>query len=110
MDMFKDMLSVIHDVLAVEATFDDLTDPINVIDKTAGIELQPGEGAAFQTILPACVVQGVDLTEAGLTPAELVNKFITFNGKRWKIINHKSRPTPEGEDSGEFYLFLRKPA
>jgi hypothetical protein len=109
-DMFKDMLSVVHSVLAVEATFDDLTDPINVIDKTEGVELQPGENVKVQTILPACVVQGVDLTEMGLTPAILVGRFITFNAKRWKIINHKSRPTPEGEDSGEFYLFLRKPS
>lgn len=78
--------------------------PVMVLDKTAGIEIKMGTD--IQTIVPAAVVRMVELAAQGMKPPQLDYGTISFNGKNWKIVSHRLRPSPNGLDDGEALLVL----
>jgi stage V sporulation protein SpoVS len=110
MSIFTDALDDIYDSdIGVDATLSILTESVRVIDKTAGVELQPSGKVSVPTLVPAVAIQRSTLTEAGVTNlATLINTTITLNGATWKIINHRPAPQPGGERDGEVYLILRE--
>jgi hypothetical protein len=110
-DIFSSALDVIYSTLGVPATIQGVTGSVTVVDKTAGVADPMASGNILPTLIPAACVRRAELAEHGVeTLGDIVEKTITFNGKTWKIVSHKPRPTPMGEDLGEVYLFLRKVA
>lgn len=110
LEIFSAALDEVYAALGTDATFAAIPgETLTVIDKTAGVDLEAGNGSIKRpTLQPAAVVRRAELTSAGVTDlATIVNTVVTFNGKAWRIASHKSKPTPEGEDKGELYLVLR---
>jgi hypothetical protein len=110
-DPFSTMLDVIYRQLGVTATIEDVAAAVTVVDKTAGVELEPNSGnVRVPTIVPAACVRRSELTARGVTNVgTLVGKNITFNSATWTIVSHKPKPNPQGGESlGEVYLFLRE--
>lgn len=108
-EMFDANLDAIYSVLAVDAVIEGYADPFQVIDKTAGIDAEFGGGdLSMATLTPACCVMYEELTARGVQVENLAGLNITFNGTTWRIQNAKPRPTPNGEQAGELFLFLRK--
>lgn len=103
-DFFSPALDAIYLTLGVEATFSELTEPLTVIDKTAGTEVELNGPAEMPTIAPALVVRAADVGAVG----DLVQQTVTVNGTTWKVVNYKPRPTPQGESKGEYLLVLRR--
>ena len=81
---------------------------IAAIDDTAGV-LLPGP-IGIESLHPAAAVRSVDLAALGITVAQLDNQALALNGKSWKIIAHRMKPSPAGEADGEVILILEKAA
>ncbi len=114
MDVFKDALDAIYGTdIGRDAVLSGLATPIRVVDKTAGVDdatLTPaGNPGRVPTIQPAVCIRNAELSAAGLIPANVIGRILTFNGRSWKVISHRLRPGPGGEDVGESYFFLRSP-
>lgn len=93
-------------------TVDALSDPVSLtyaVDKTAGIEISANNDRAelsIQTLTPAVAVRMADITDAGLTRANLEGGTIAINGATWRIESSRPRPSPQGEAEGELLLLL----
>lgn len=107
-DFFSPALDAIYDTLGVEATFDGITEPIVVLDKTAGVEVQPSGPGRMPTLVPALCIRAASVGGTLEGVAALVGMTVTMNSASWVVANHKPRPTPQGEAKGEYYVFLRK--
>lgn len=103
-DIFSGALDSIFAALGVEATFSGLTEPLIVIDKTGGTEVEMNGPAEMPTIAPALVIRAADVGDVG----DLVQQTVTVNGATWRVVNYKPRPTPMGESKGEYLLVLRR--
>lgn len=111
MSVFSISLDAIYtSPIGTDATFSAFTPGDRVIDKTAGVEVQPvAGGTKVPTIVVACMVRRAKLIERGVTNlATLVNSTVTFNGATWIIHNYSFAPQPGGELEGEARLHLRK--
>lgn len=103
----------IHGVDAV-ITSDDgsLLANVTAIDMTAGVEVRGHRriGAAqfveVGSIRPAADVRAYELSDKGVSPADLINAFIALNGVTWRIKSKEPRPCPAGEAAGEIRLLL----
>lgn len=108
-DIFSDSLDAIYDAIGVPASISGYTEPVTVVDKTAGTIVTVGK-VTLESILPVAAVRVAELTTIGVPDVASLIKAkatITFNGKTWVIIDRKARPTPLGEAHGEVYLVLR---
>ena len=108
--VFDDILySAVHDVLAVTATLTPSGgDPveIEVIDKTAGVEVQGPGSLGMPTVEPAAVVRSVVLADAGLTRSDLPRATLVLNGVTYRVKSSRPRPSPGGEADGEVMMYL----
>ena len=75
------------------------------IDKTAGVELANDQGVV-ETIRPMIFVRFSELTDNGLTAADVDGGTVTLNSREWRIKSHAARPCPDGEAKGEMALIL----
>jgi len=116
------LVDPIYGVLGVAASFVavDLwptADGLTVIDETKGDggqalgsrnnDIFGGINLDMGTIGPKCCIRTYELSDKGISRADLDNGTITFNGKTWKILSSKPKPMPNGnEASGELELSL----
>jgi hypothetical protein len=110
MDVFKDALDAIYRTnIGRGAVLSGLGTAITVVDKTAGVDepTLPQSPGRVPTVQPAVCVRNAELALHGLVPANVIGRTLTFNGRTWKIISHRLRPGPGGEDVGESFLYLR---
>lgn len=111
MGFWQDQLDALYGTpIATDGSLSGVTEPIRVMDKTAGIEVQHAGGVVSPTLQPAATVRRPEITALGFEPRDLVNKTLTLNGTSWRIQSWKPRPTPEGELTGELLLYLTKVA
>lgn len=106
-DFFSPALGAIYATLGVDAAFSNLTEPLRVIDKTDGVEAEPGSGAMVPTLIPALCIRAKTIADAGVTVGDFVDQTVTVNGVNWSVVSYRPRPTPRGESKGEYYLYLR---
>jgi len=106
-DFFSGALTSIYATLGVPAAFSFLSEPITVIDKTHGVEAEPGGGAVVPTLVPALCIRASDIAAAGVTLEDFVEQDVTVNLVTWTVVSYRPRPTPRGESKGEYYLYLR---
>jgi len=102
-------LKSIYDALAIEATI--LTTggrrkTVHVQDLSAGVEVSLG-GTDTITVKAVAAVRMGELADNGVTLAELDDAQLDMGGNRWRITGAESKPSPNGEASGEAYLFLK---
>src|SRR5690242_2297161 len=86
----------------VDGTIAELT----VIDKTAGVLIDEGNGLSFATTKPAACVRISELAAADLTRSGIKRAAISFNGSDWEITATQPKPNPSG--AGELYLILEE--
>lgn len=91
-------------LLADARTIDGLT----ALDKTAGIDTGDGD-VQVPTIAPAAMLRVAELTAKGVTLDNLIKARILMNGNEWRVVSHKTRPSPKGERDGEVLLVLANP-
>lgn len=114
-----------YDVFGVDATLvtagtDAREETLRVQDRTAGIRVAFDGGKAhvingsgdlsLGTVRPAAAVRLGELSEKDLTPDQLREGALTFNGHSWRIKTHLPEPAPNGVDSGEIYFLLEAQA
>jgi hypothetical protein len=78
---------------------------VNVIDKTAGVEVTD-LNTGLSTLQPAAVVRAADLDALGLLKSQLRRGTLELNSKTWRIEATAPRATPAGEADGEILLHL----
>lgn len=83
-----------------------VTEGLTVIDKTAGVAIDEGNGLSFATTKPAACIRASELTSKNLTRAGIKQSTIEFNGGAWTIIAIQPKPNPSGD--GELYLILQE--
>lgn len=108
-DFFSPALTAIYRTLGVDGSFDILTEPLRVIDKTGGFEVTM-PGSDIPTVVAGVCVRVKDIEAAGLSAEDFIGAIVTVNGSSWKVIKHLPRPTPQGESKGEFLFTLREVA
>lgn len=102
-------LDPIYDTVGVAAvlTLDDTvgtTIDLTVIDKTVGVTVP--DKTLIETVKPGACVRVSELTDNGLTRADLSGLAISFNSGDWTIKAAHPRPSPNGESDGEYLLVL----
>lgn len=104
----------IYDALSAAATLISPTSvgqiEITVIDKTAGVSVSDDFSVrslqVVHTVEPAVAVRAYELADKGFSIDDIDGASITFNGRTWRVRNHRPAPSPAGEGDGEYYLFL----
>jgi streptogramin lyase len=100
----------IHQILGESATLYPVGSgspvAMTVLDKTGGIEVSDGSGVDIGTVRPAAVLRKHELTNAGLTNADLEGATLALNGKFWLVKSWFPRPAPNGETDGEVWLIM----
>ncbi len=87
---------------------------LRAIDKTMGVELGGAKdqrnrfSSEVETVEPGATVRAADLT--GIDLADLRDASLEINGKTWIVRNHRMRPSPTGEGTGEVLLLLAEKA
>jgi len=113
MDFSAVLLAPIYATLGVPVTFTQAESAgsysFTAIDKSAGVE-NPFGAAMDQTLVPAAVLRMKELTDAGLTRADIDRGYLVMNGKTWRVEAHRMKPTLGGEADGEVYLYLSEVA
>lgn len=82
------------------------------IDITGGVSVGGAHGnvtaggfrSEIDTLEPAASVRAADLTDIDLE--DLPEATLLINGKTWKVRGSAPKPSPNGEASGEVYLWL----
>lgn len=106
-DSLNDIYTSDH---AVDATLSagtagsDIT--MRMIDKTLGIRVGDPDQPQVETVLPAAFVRMSELTDNGLTRADLDGSTVTIGGSDWRVKSHMLIPTPDGELRGQACIFL----
>lgn len=86
----------------------------DLIDETKGVAVDPStmdvqrnmQNVEVQTVLPAVLVKRSDLGD--FDRADLRDSDLLLNGVHWTVRNHSMLQTPNGADTGQVRLFLRK--
>ncbi|MDB5555427.1 MAG: hypothetical protein JWL86_5411 [Rhizobium sp.] len=89
----------------------DGTIALRVIDKTKGVaDMAGGAIIELNTARPAATVRMSELIEKNLDLDEDVQGGkIEFNNRCWVVKSHQPKPSSQGIDAGEAYLFLSRP-
>lgn len=111
MSIWSDSLDAIYATIGVDCSIvkgsgGAAVTGFTVIDKTSGVAVNTGDQITVQSLIPACVIRVSELTIKSMTRADLIDCKPTFNGKTWRSRSNQPKPTPDGEDGGELYLFL----
>lgn len=95
--------------IATDGAFTGVSGTMRVIDKSDGVDAPPGPRVANKvkapTVRPAITIRDHEVASKGLTPAQLVGKWVEFNGGRWYVHAHEPRPRPDG--ASETFLYIR---
>lgn len=79
---------------------------IPAISKLEGVETFDEGGAA--SLAPAIVIRLSDLSEESATRASIEGATVTFQNSDWLVKYTTPRPSPNGEDVGELYVWLEE--
>lgn len=79
---------------------------VTVIERTTSVDAS--EEFELATLRPGAFVRTREMTDAGITAAELDGGTLAFGGRSWRIDAHSPRPGPDGEASGEILMHLAK--
>lgn len=107
--VFSDLVqSPIFDILGCDAVLSDgngFEVSIRAVDRTRGVPVTQN-GVETGTLAPAAVVKAADLAAEELVLADLTGLILTLNGKSWEVTAAAPRPGPEGESTGQIFMFL----
>ena len=77
---------------------------VTVIERTTSVDAS--EEFELGTLRPGAFVRTREMTDTGITAAEIDGGTLAFGGRSWRIDAHSPRPGPDGEASGEILMHL----
>ncbi len=77
---------------------------LRVRDFTSGVAIP--DRSQVETVRPVARVRATDLSDNGVTVADLTDGNVTFSGATWRIKATRMVPSPAGEADGEVMLIL----
>ncbi len=105
-ELLYDWIYAVHGVDGIiESSSGRADQTLTVLDKTAAKDISYNV-ITLETIGPAACLRAVELAAKGLARSDLDEALLTMNGRAWRIKSAKARPSPGGEQDGEYILAL----